>query len=420
MNQEIGQFVSLVGPNASGKTTFLDVIRFLGDLMSFDLGTAISERTNNPVDLVWGRSGAAFELAIDATIPREIREALPDRGYTDVRYELKIEIGTEEEEPRISAERLALKFDKQPKVHREQRTLFPEALGTGVPDTIYQAQLSRKKYQSKTIVHKQDNGNDNYYSEMYEPKYTDSPGADTGGKGWIPSFRFGPKKSALANVPDDGTRFPVSMWFRNFLTQGVHSLVLNSLLIRNASRPGLGDKFVPDGSNLPWVVEKVRTKFPQQFGKWIEHIQTAFPDIEEVKTVERPDDRHRYLVLRYRGGMDVPSWMVSDGTLRFLALTLIAYLPSMGDLYLIEEPENGIHPKAIEALFQSLSSAYDSQVIIASHSTVMLSMVEPDQVLCFAKINNETDIVSGKDHPALKEWRGECSFGTLFASGILG
>ena len=103
-----------------------------------------------------------------------------------------------------------------------------------------------------------------------------------------------------------------------------------------------------------------------------------------------------------------------------MALTIIAYLPESGDVYLIEEPENGIHPRAIEALFQSLSSAYDAQVIVASHSPVLLGLVRQDQVLCFAKSMNETDIVSGTAHPALKAWQGECSLGLLFASGILG
>ena len=33
VDQELGRFMTLVGPNASGKTTFLDVIALLGDLM---------------------------------------------------------------------------------------------------------------------------------------------------------------------------------------------------------------------------------------------------------------------------------------------------------------------------------------------------------------------------------------------------
>ena len=44
-------------------------------------------------------------------------------------------------------------------------------------------------------------------------------------------------------------------------------------------------------------------------------VYSALPDLESVRTIERPDDKHRYLVLVYRGGLEIPSWMASDGTL---------------------------------------------------------------------------------------------------------
>jgi predicted ATPase len=90
-------------------------------------------------------------------------------------------------------------------------------------------------------------------------------------------------------------------------------------------------------------------------------------------------------------------------------------------IYLIEEPENGVHPKAVETLFQSLSSIYDAQVLMATHSPVILSLARPEQVLCFAK-NEEgaTDIVSGDQHPRLRDWRGEVDLGTLLVAGVLG
>jgi predicted ATPase len=113
--------------------------------------------------------------------------------------------------------------------------------------------------------------------------------------------------------------------------------------------------------------------------------------------------------------------VASDGTLRLLALTLPAYLPDFKGIYLVEEPENGIHPSAVETMFQSLSSVYDAQMLMATHSPVILSIAEPDQVLCFAKTaEGATDIVLGNEHPKLREWRGETDLGTLLASGVLG
>ena len=119
--------------------------------------------------------------------------------------------------------------------------------------------------------------------------------------------------------------------------------------------------------------------------------------------------------------------MASDGTLRLLALTLLAYLQDFQGVYLIEEPENGVHPLAIETMFQSLSSVYDAQILVATHSPIVLGEARPEQILCFQRQQPDdehtpgyTVIVSGDEHPALKEWRRDVSLGSLFAAGVLG
>jgi predicted ATPase len=126
-------------------------------------------------------------------------------------------------------------------------------------------------------------------------------------------------------------------------------------------------------------------------------------------------------MVTYRNGISVPAWLLSDGTLRLLALTLIAYLPNNQQVFVIEEPENGIHPKAIEAVFRSLSSVYDGQVFMATHSPLILALAEPKDLLVFAKTpNGATAVVNGQNHPALREWRHETPLETLFAAGVLG
>jgi predicted ATPase len=232
---------------------------------------------------------------------------------------------------------------------------------------------------------------------------------------------LGPRKSTLANWPEDETNFPVSSWLKGFLTDGIEKIVLDSLQMRLASPPGQGYGFQPDGSNLPWVIRRLRDQSPDRLADWVAHLQTALPDLEDVETAVREDDRHCYLRLLYRGGLKVPSWLVSDGTLRLMALTLPAYLNELKGIYLIEEPENGIHPLAVDALYQSLSSVYRAQVMLATHSPVILSVVESEQVLCFTKTDSgATCMVRGRDHPRLPDWHGEVDLGTLFASGVLG
>jgi predicted ATPase len=147
----------------------------------------------------------------------------------------------------------------------------------------------------------------------------------------------------------------------------------------------------------------------------------VFPDIRAIEVHEREVDRHLYLATARRTtGPRLPAWLLSDGTLRFLALTLLAYLPPQDSIYLIEEPENGIHPRALEAVFQSLSSVYEGQILVATHSPLMLSLTQPEQLLCFTREHVTTEIVQGNHHPRLRDWRGESSLGVLFAAGVLG
>lgn len=404
VRQPLGAFHVLVGPNASGKTTFLDVIAFLRDVVSDGLDAAIERRTTSLRDLVWGRQGDRFQLAVEARIPPDRRAKLRNQDCDLFRYELEIGVDSDTGANSILAETGLLKTaDSQ---NDEVLELFPHS--RACPKTILTSRNARSVH---SVFTKRPGQHDNYYSESYEAS----------GKGWVPAFKLGPRRSTLANMPEDESRFPVATWFKELLNSGVQQITLNSQAMRLPSPPGQGAAFRPDGANLPWVIDALRRRDSESMREWVSHLQTALPDIVDVKTIERPEDKKRYAVLTYRDNLDVPSWMASDGTLRLLALTLPAYLTDFAGVYLIEEPENGIHPRAVESMFESLSSVYGAQMLLATHSPVILSVVDLDKVLCFGKTSDgATDIVGGTRHPALRDWQREENLGVLFASGVLG
>ncbi len=74
IHRPLEPFHVLVGPNASGKTTFLDVMGFLRDLVSEGLDEALWKRTPNPHELFFQGKGNRFELSIEARIPDGLRE----------------------------------------------------------------------------------------------------------------------------------------------------------------------------------------------------------------------------------------------------------------------------------------------------------------------------------------------------------
>jgi predicted ATPase len=403
VHRPLKPFHVLVGPNGSGKTTFLDVVAILSRLVADGLDAALAERTSNFADLLWKSQGHRFELAVEATIPEDRRELLADARFDTVRYEVAFEVDEHTLETYIAAEKGSLKVAE--KARSPRKGLFPA--GSLQPRSIITPLRAKEM---RTLFNKAHGGNDYYHADAH------------GNEGrWAPSFKLGRRKSTLGNLPEDESNFPVSTWFKQFLSNGVERLVLNSLQIRKASPPGQETGFKADGSNLPWVIADLQAKHPAQVEEWIRHLRIALPDLQAVRTVVREDDRHRYLKVVYDGGLEIPSWMASDGTLRLLALTLPAYLSQLKNVYLIEEPENGVHPRAVDTMYQSLSSVYDAQILMATHSPVILSAARPEDVLCFAKTDDgATDIVSGDEHPELSDWRGEVNLGTLFASGVLG
>lgn len=411
INITLEQFQILVGANATGKTTFLDSVSLVSDIVNFGVEKAVFQRSSNFQDLTWGRNNLPIEIALEFRLPQPIIEQLGENKDMDtIRYEIKIGIHETKNEIGILGERvLLLNFDAAYLTQEKQsRLVFPEY--SERDESVWSKKYLNGKKSHKIVLNKKVDGNDSFYPEEY--KHSSS--------GWLPSFKLGHKKSALANLPADEEKFPASNWLRQYLNDGIQLLMLNSLKIRAASPPGLGNYFQNDGSNLPWVIENLRKQAPDLFKDWVRHLQTGLPDVVDISTHEFPDNKHKYLTIHYQNHVEIPSWVVSDGTLRLLALTLLAYLPDFKGTYLIEEPENGIHPKAMETLFTSLTSIYDAQILLASHSAVFLSIAELKHLLCFAKTTEGiADIVKGIEHPKLRNWKGEVNLSMFFAGGVL-
>ena len=403
----LDRFHVLVGPNASGKSTLFDVVMFLGDMLSSGLESAVDKRTQNFQDMVWDRprKDLGFELAVEFEIPEEVKTKLPhERKFETFRYEIAIKEGRNG--IRIDSER-ALLMPHENGRPRQEHLHFPDP--PEAPGTIL---LGGRRRGSRTILSKSREGRDNFNIEVSE----------RAGKGWAISISFGPGRSTLGNLPESPEKFPVSTHVKRLLETGVQRLFLDSSRMRQSSPPDRRQAgFSPDGSNLPRVIRQLRGEREGAFNDWLNHVRAALPEIESVRIAEREDDRHCYLMIRYASGVEVPSWTVSDGTLRLLALTLPAYLPDSGKMYLMEEPENGLHPGVTQDVYDALSAVYDSQVLLATHSPVFLNHADLEHVLCLGKdASGATDVIPARAHPGLRDWQGSPNLSVFFAAGVLG
>ena len=406
----LDRFHVLVGPNASGKSTLFDVVAFLGDVIREGVGAAIERRTENFQDLIWNRPkhNMGFELAVEFDVPDKIKEKMPpEKGYRVFRYEIAIR--ESDDGWTIDSERgLLMPEPYKPRaVSSSQTSVFPDP--PPPPRTIL---AGGRRPGRRTILSKSSEGTDTFNIET----------SDKPGKGWVTSIAFGPRRSALRNLPESPDNFPMASYVKSLLGGGIDFMFLDSKKMRLPSPPHLNrERLSSDGHNLHRLIHVLKKADAGVYREWLEHVQTVLEDLDDIRIVDQEYDRSVYLTLVYETGLEVPSWMVSDGTLRFLAMTLIPYLSQHGQVYLLEEPENGVHPLALDAVYSSLSSAYESQVLVATHSPSFLSLASPKEILCFAKSNQgATDVVRGNDHPMLEEWQEAADNGLLFAKGVIG
>jgi predicted ATPase len=368
-------FEILVGPNGSGKTAFMDVIGFLRDYVSFTVQYAVKQRADNFQDLVWGREETNFNLGVEAQIPQDRIITTETASYTRLRYDLSVRLDVPSEVPVIENEKVVCHDPVR------DRTL-----------PLVDRTRGRVKF-----------------------AHEDSSRPEIGSAMDMSLF-----DSAIKSLPTGTNGFPAIKWFATLISEGIRDVRLNTEALHKASTIEAEKASKLTGANLARSVLELRENSRESFEAWIRHLRTALPDLETVRAEPLPRESARRLMLKFQNGIEVPSRVVSDGTLCLMALTILAYMPEANRVYLIEEPENAVHPTAVETIYQSLSSLYDDQVLMASHSPILLSLAKPEELLCFTRTARGTEIVPGNDHPALREWKGEVNLSELFAAGVLG
>ncbi len=405
ISQDLGHFHVITGPNGSGKTTFLEVPQLLAAYAADGLEAFWKvSRATTFEELLFRGEGGSIQMAVEAKVPDSLlQKVFNGKGspYQHVRYEL--EIGRDEDsggQPGILAENLWLLPHSEPTPRSmlvQDELAFP-SLSHGTRRLI---KTKTPKGWTKSAS-KTQQGNAYFRDER---------------TAFNLQIRNPAAKSALSTLPEDEVRFPLSNWFKNEMAENVQKIMLRSEKMQFPVSPLKGHRFAADGSNLPQVVRALRDDRASWIG-WLEHVRTVLP-IKDIEVMELEANRSLFLVVEYDSGHKVQSWHLSDGTLRLLALTLLAYTRNESAVYLIEEPENGIHPQAIEAVFHSLSSLTDGQALVATHSPVLVAQAELAHLLCFSKTGDETDIVRGDRHPRLRDWKGGVNLTQLYAAGVL-
>lgn len=133
----------------------------------------------------------------------------------------------------------------------------------------------------------------------------------------------------------------------------------------------------PYGEDIGPFLYKLGAEEPARFRAVARTLRSIVPSVETL-TVQLDERRGTLDILIRQGGVEYSSRVVSEGTLRVLALCAIAVNPWAGSLLAFEEPENGVHPRRLDLiarLLMSLATDGGRQVIVTTHSPLFCDAV---------------------------------------------
>jgi predicted ATPase len=157
----------------------------------------------------------------------------------------------------------------------------------------------------------------------------------------------------------------------------------------------------PSGFGLARCLDEILGVDRERFARIEGGLREIFPDFRSIRlepqsAFRAPSDVTRDvpqiqvadgkgIELAFDGAVaPVPAPQVSDGILLLIAYLTVLNLPTPPRLLLVEEPENGIHPRRLQeviGLFRAYVRAQpETQVVMTSHSPYIVDLFEPEEV----------------------------------------
>src|SRR5713226_9089934 len=412
---ELAPFQVIVGPNGSGKSNLFDALLLLSHLADNDLSTAFQGLRGDAGELFTilpgGKSVERIRIAVEMLVDRKVRDDLGKEEklkYTRLRYELEITQGTDIP----GLERLYVRHEllqaippdkdrwcKKYNLSSQNRwlpeSIVPEAIFIDTGDAHYLLEEDVNFHSDTPIINLYPD--DNLYpdSNLY-------PG------GQIREYRaqynsWDLQRSVLSSV--NTTNYPHIFAAREEL-RSLRFLHLNPEALRQSGSIKDPRFLSQDGRNLPTTLVRMQAEDEFALTDVSRDMANLVPGILKIR-VEQDKSSDKYVIYAETSDQrSFSSQVLSDGTLRLLALATIKNDPQFQGTLCLEEPENGVHPQRLRKLTQLLRSMATNftdleevdeplrQVFITTYSPLFISLPEVVDSLLFAYIMTRVEPLS--------------------------
>ena len=171
--------------------------------------------------------------------------------------------------------------------------------------------------------------------------------------------------------------------------------------VQTRLRKGFSEYDLEDNTNVPRILHKIKTDYPDKFELIVNTLRDIFPFIQDIKIMEykmKPEKLSKSIELgNYIIADSVYSLAtvdkniskiidfsdMSDGVRRVLLIFTTLVLADINhySLIAIEEPENSLNPKILQRYLMSLKDfSKNTKIIITSHSPYLVNYMEPKNI----------------------------------------
>ncbi|MDE0462967.1 MAG: AAA family ATPase [Caldilineaceae bacterium] len=208
---------------------------------------------------------------------------------------------------------------------------------------------------------------------------------------------------------------------RNMFTFHFHDTSVTSQLRRKAEVTSDG-QFHYSGSNLAPFLHRLWRREGRSYQRIVETLRLILPFFFDFYL--ESDSGHFLLAWRETGSDQIFTVsQAADGMLRTIALVTLLLQPedTLPDLLIIDEPELGLHPYAINIIGGLIRAVSEkTQVIVATQSPALVDCFEPRDIVVVERDGRESTFQRLEDTAALQEWLKAYSLSELWEKNVIG